>query len=963
MPGKDHSGFGTTRRLPAAVIFLALALCLALPGQGLAWQSAGSLNAARQEHTATLLPNGKVLVVGGWGTIGILAGCELYDPATNTWTTTGPLITARYEHTATLLPNGKVLVVGGWGSEGVLNSAELYDPGTGSWSPAATFTVARQMHTATLLPDGRVLVAGGRSSTGEPLASALLYAPDSFAGSWGSASPLTTPRNQHTATLLHNGTVLVAGGENAGNYLNTSQIYTPNAGAGSWASEGSFTTGRYRHTATVLPDGRMLLAGGEAAPGFIFPTLAEIYTPGSGWGGGTTMPTGRKVHTATLLPNGQVLLAGGYDGSWLSSAYVYNGTWGSAGSLATARIFHTATLLPNGKLLVTGGRNSDLVSIASCELYDYAAGSWSNAAGLSASRSWQQATLMANGQVMIVGGNVYASPSVNTAIYDPASNYWSYPAATLHEARLDHTVTLLANGKVLVAGGRVGASDYKNTAELYDGSSWNYTTGNLSDGRYAHTATLLGDGRVLVAGGTGTGNNELQSVEIFDPNATSNAWTITQSLTFRRCHHTATLLPGGTVMVAGGEGYGLHLDSVEIYNPASGTWSPGTSLPASRRDHTATLLPSGKVLVAGGIHYDGTGWEFVASTLIYDPAGNGGAGSWTATTGSLNQPRYLHKATLLPDGRVLVVGGNDALNNRAGAEIYDPATGLWTVVTGSFVGRYGHTATLLPTGKVLVVGGWEIIELAGAQLFDPGLGFSDTWRPTISSISASVATGGQLTVSGAGFRGLSGGSGGLNSNDSPTDYPLVQVRRLDSERLLWALPSSFSSTSFTSRAFQDFQTGYCLVTVFASGIPSVSKLTLFNNTGPPTAVELASFTAAWDKKRVVLKWETYTEKDNFGFYLWRTEAGQDVYTRLTQDLIPARGSATMGAAYSYEDRFVVRGQEYLYKLEDVDRHGASTFHGPVSATAGPGKKTRGSRGALAWAPKFRADTWVRPYKR
>jgi hypothetical protein len=133
------------------------------------------------------------------------------------------------------------------------------------------------------------------------------------------------------------------------------------------------------------------------------------------------------------------------------------------------------------------------------------------------------------------------------------------------------------------------------------------------------------------------------------------------------------------------------------------------------------------------------------------------------------------------------------------------------------------------------------------------------------------------------------------------------------------------------------------VTVFVNGIPSESKFTLFNNTGSPTAVELASFTAAWDKKRLVVEWETRTEKNNIGFHLWRAEAGQDAYTRLTRDLIPARGTATMGATYSYADYAVVRGREYLYKLEDVDRNGASTVHGPVKATAGGGKKSKDNR--------------------
>src|SRR5947208_364637 len=125
------------------------------------WTYTGSLNTVRRSHTATLLPNGMVLVAGGFAPSGVLASAELYDPVSGTWTATGSLGTARYLHTATLLPNGKVLVAGGGGSSGTLASAELYDPASGTWTPTGSLHTARREHTATLLPNGMVLVAGG----------------------------------------------------------------------------------------------------------------------------------------------------------------------------------------------------------------------------------------------------------------------------------------------------------------------------------------------------------------------------------------------------------------------------------------------------------------------------------------------------------------------------------------------------------------------------------------------------------------------------------------------------------------------------------------------------------------------------------------------------------------------------------------------------------------------------------
>ena len=138
------------------------------------WRVTGFLNTARGEHTATLLPNGQVLLAGGFGTSGYLASAELYDPATDVWTATGSMNTAREVHTATSLPNGQVLVAGGLGNSFPLASAELYDPATGMWTATASLGHVRVCHTATLLPNGLVLVSGGESDR-HVLARAQLY--------------------------------------------------------------------------------------------------------------------------------------------------------------------------------------------------------------------------------------------------------------------------------------------------------------------------------------------------------------------------------------------------------------------------------------------------------------------------------------------------------------------------------------------------------------------------------------------------------------------------------------------------------------------------------------------------------------------------------------------------------------------------------------------------------------------
>jgi len=342
---------------------------------------------ARSDHTATLLPDGKVLVAGG----GLAStSAELYDPDSGTWTTTGTMTESRAGHTATLLPDGSVLVVGGWvpGSScsptpcrGSLAhstaSAELYDPFTGLWTATASMTVGRSLHTATLLPDGKVLAAGGGTGSDpsgfDSLASAELYDPAS--GSWAATSSMAAVRFGHTATLLRGGSVLVAGGfnsEGAGGpgALASAELYDPSNGT--WTATGNMNAGRAKYTATLLLDGRVLVVGlGPLAS-------AELYEPGSGtWAVTGSMDADRVIHTATMLRDGRVLVAGGGSRGEVSPLPLFaelydpdSGSWSTTGNMVTPRDGNTATLLRDGRVLVAGGSGDGYGPLASAELYD-----------------------------------------------------------------------------------------------------------------------------------------------------------------------------------------------------------------------------------------------------------------------------------------------------------------------------------------------------------------------------------------------------------------------------------------------------------------------------------------------------------------------------------------------------------------------------------------------------------------
>jgi len=435
------------------------------------------------------------------------------------------------------------------------------------------------------------------------------------------------------------------------------------------------------------------------------------------------------------LSDGRILVVGGTDTTgvngaaktFYSTAEIYNpttGTWTATGSLKTgARALHTLTIMWGGRTLITGGWNGK-AALSSAEIYDLSKGTFSATGSMKYARSQHRATMLFDGRILITGGlDSSGNPIASAEIYDPATGTFSEtkggPMAT---ARYAHRMSSVGDGKVLITGGFSAGGAASATCELFDPDPTKETfstAASLVHARGNHSATELPTGEILVAGGNG-GSGVLDSTEIYDPDA--NSFSAGPTLTQARQSHGAWVLPNGLVLISAGNNdpsidwdiQTSFLSSTELYDLATDTFTTTGSKNNATSGGTSYPLWTGKLLVAGG----GTN-----KAELYTPLMPGTIETWV-DTGAMKTARTNATWYLLDDGRALIVGGLDSAGNPlASAELYDYLTGNFALTTGSMsTPRHHHHGAALYTGKVLVAGGRPSASanvLNSAELYDP----------------------------------------------------------------------------------------------------------------------------------------------------------------------------------------------------------------------------------------------------
>jgi hypothetical protein len=754
----------------------------------LTWAHAANLGIERMMHTSSVLPDGRVLVLGGWtfADFGLTppptataatpdtsrrvtdtAMAELVDVGRRTVDVQGKLLGGhRFGHVALTLHDGRILVAGGCRTlDDCPLQAVIYDPATAKWSSAGTLSAPRFTPAGVVLADGRALVVGGgRSATndydlmrGQP--SADIY--DPAARMWRSVSAPNHPHAYGAATLLADGRVLLVACEvpqaEKSKMVPAIEIYDPQAD--SWTDAAPFPPPlNLEPVAVTLVSGRVLVVPGtmttlsDPDPKL---RLARLYDPlADAW---TTAPArdmpimGLGFRPAAIrLLDGRVLVTEGSHANLFIEAGPEPGstpaTTPSAGNSPTSTpspsvtLSVTCTLTPTTAPPPTDTRVPTVTPTSTPPAY----GSWSSTGPMLYPRLEHSAIALRDGRVLVAGGHGPGSRFVKTAeIYDPATNDWS-EAGEMNSARIWHTSLLMADDRVLVIGG-VDMTRGSHVApvwpppEVFDPASttWSVLSTDIQ-ADYGSCQVLLPDGRVLLSGFVEPGycdhlGHAIRKTVLLDP--TTGRSTPGPDMRDRRTKEWSAELADGTVLLGGGTETAVVPDwpECDVYGtPKRSVEAFDPTTGAFRELAALPLDPVDSVwrIPNGNSNHQlrlQDGRILVTNGLESTPLVYSLAEDawWTISWGSVKRTNPL--AALLPNGMVLLVsgGGADSPTGRS-AELYDPAAGAW-LWAGEARRPYGSlvaTATTLPDGRVLVVGSSSLEGDTGAELYE----FSEPFR-------------------------------------------------------------------------------------------------------------------------------------------------------------------------------------------------------------------------------------------
>ena len=603
---------------------------VASPGSSVA---PGSIFSPRVHHTATLLRNGKVVLVGGESNDGAINSLEIYDVETGTWIKGAPLPRPIFEQVANLIDEDLLMIAGGHDGQNTLASTLIYDSKVDAWISSPDMSMPRTKHVSTVLSDDRIFVHGGLNNS-EILLHAEIYEPESK--QWISSNSSFLPRVGHSVTTLNDGRVLIIGGylseevleENSGDLCQTfiRDIYTGTLDNGYGCKDGwvvteiydpstdtskmstSLITPRWKHTATLLNDGKVLVVGGTNNSSSILE--AEIFDPSTEtWTDVGPMFHPRSGHTASLLSDGRGLVSGGFTYVPISYAEIYDVKegWIKTENLMGPRYMHSAVPLSDGEVLVIGGRAGLFTNLTRTELYDSNAGSWS-IKGKMPIALWDHSVIPVDcNKVLLVGGKKSdGSPSELTYIFEPTTGRYQ-SIAKLNKPRFGHSATGMADGSVVIAGGSTAELLLSDSVEILNFSGVDEYVWTVSEPMPAsverHSAIDLGNRNLLITGGW-DGSKAVDHIWNFD--VSKNIWESVNHLGEPRWGHSMVLLDDDTVLISGGVGQdGFPITSVEKYDLKDSSIKVIASMGEARASHRLLKDSDGGVYALGGYGLDG----------------------------------------------------------------------------------------------------------------------------------------------------------------------------------------------------------------------------------------------------------------------------------------------------------------------------------------------------------------------